>query len=335
MNYEQLNNILKSEITNPHIKVHINNLDEISKYAKIIIDYPDNFEYEPYTTKIDLNKSIQLVSSFLKSISPQYENQFQNVLREQQYYNCPSYEFRKSTTSISKVYNDGHVLIGYQENLEDAFDILHETIHKFSQPYKENNIIKDFYGEVTPITMEFLFQDYLLEQEVLDQEEINLKIKKRIRTAYFDASSVLFEYHLLNLYQVNGNISETIIEEYIESLPHESTEYRVFKNYYKEYLQDILNENHLNFPIRQRYVIGTIFAIYFKNEIQKNPSFISHIEDLIKIFGDTEMNTKKNLNNLIKNQNPISIKNNSMENELKKDYIEELEKYTTKKEKSV
>lgn len=334
MNYNQLNEILKKELNNPDRKTHIKNLDEFSKYAKIIIDYPDDFEYEPYTIKIDLNKSIQLVSSFLKSISPQYENQFQNVIREQQYYNCPSYEFKKSNTPISTVYSDGHVLIGYQENLEDAFNILHESIHKFSQPYKENNIIKDFYGEITPITMEFLFQEYLIKNNLFESEN-KIYCRKRIRSTYFDAASVLFEYHLLNLYQVNRNISESVIEEYIESLPHESTEHTIFKNHYKEYLQDILNKNHLNFPIRQRYVLGTIFSIYFKNGIEKDSSFVKYIDQLIRIFGDSNSKNNKNIRELVKCKNPIVNLDGYMDSLLKQSYIAELENLKFKKEKSL
>lgn len=169
---------------------------------------------------MSLNNSIKPVIDFFDSIKPEYSYMFQNILQEKNTYNDKddySVKFYKildkeqtdeyteqHRNNKSEVRKDGFVHIDYVENSDDIFTITHEITYKFSQPKNQDSTIKQFLGETSTITMEFLLQYYFLKDTNYGVEEVIVRKNNRLSETYDDAGAIIFENILLKLYKQNN-----------------------------------------------------------------------------------------------------------------------------------
>lgn len=333
--YNRLNLAIQNSLNDNGLQFQLKYFDEITKLAYIIIENTPELNSKEYSSKVSLNTSIQTVIDFFESIKPEYSYMFQNILQEKNTYNGKedySVKFYKildkeqteeytgqHRNNKSEVRKDGYVHIDYAENLDDIFTITHEITHKFSQPKNQDSIIKQFLGESSTITMEFLLQDYLFKDINYNGDEVIVHKNNRLVETYDDAGAIIFENILLKLYKQNDNcITKDILLNYLNSIDKNSKIYGLLSTRGEKYLNEIVKYGSLQFYKRQRYVIGTILASDFHNKIKNNPEKTSQLCYLIDILGHTDLVTDSDLKILdtldipIVNNGELSISTDAM-----------------------
>ena len=285
--YDKLNLAIKNTLEDERLKYHLQYLDEVVKLASIIIENTKDLVVDNYYTNVSLDNSIDIVTNFFSKINGEYASRFLKLLKEKDIYDgkaCNIVNFNKIDSpriDRSEVRDDGSLHIDYSETLADAFNISHEFTHKFSKQKYKDSTIKQFLGESTTLTIEFLLEDYLLEGSGYDKDEIKIRKTNRLKETYDDATAVIFEHTLLKLYKENnGMLNEEILLNYLNSLPKDSRLYEAFFHNSKRYLDDIVSKGHLQFSYRQRYVIGVVLASYFHDNIIKDESYKKVYEEL-------------------------------------------------------
>lgn len=314
--YDRLNRILASTLENENKNLELAYLKETVKLAWIIIDNTPDIVKKSFKEYVSLNDSINIVGDFLYNLNDNYSSIYFNILQSKNDYdgkeeqNVEFVPFEKN--DLSEVRSDGKVIISYQNNINDIYTITHEITHKFSQQKYQNSTIKSFLGETSTITMEFLMEDYLLNNTSYNKEEIITRKQNRFVDTYSDASAVLFEYTLLELYKKNGNITKDELLNYLNSLSKDSKKYKIFSTKGEEYLNDIVNKGNLQFPIRQRYVIGTTLACYFNQKKEASTVKKQQLSYLIDILGHTDLSFKDDIR-IAKSLDIPIFKNNNFE----------------------
>ena len=304
--YNRLNLAIQNSLNDNRLKFRLKCFDEITKLAYIIIENTPELNSKEYSSKVSLNTSIQTVINFFDSIKPEYSYMFQNILQEKNLYNGKEDYVVKFYKILNKeqteeytgqhrnnksgVRKDGYVHIDYAENLDDIFTITHEITHKFSQPKNQDSTIKQFLGETSTITMEFLLQDYLFKDTNYNNDEVIVHKNNRLVETYDDSGAIIFENILLKLYKQNDNcITKDILLNYLNSIDKNSKIYELLSMRGEKYLNEIVKYGSLQFYKRQRYVIGTILASDFHNKIKNAPEKTSQLCYLIDILGHTDL----------------------------------------------
>lgn len=300
--YDKLNEAIKNSLSDKDLQYQLLYFDEIVKLAIMIINNTPRLEFKGYTTDVSLNASIDNVIRFLNTIKPEYAYMLENILREvgtyrgKDDYSVRFYRVLDNKANDSYVRTDGFVHIDYSNTLDDTFTIAHEITHKFSQPKNQDSTIKEFLGETSTISMEFLLEDYLLKNADYDNHEVLIRKNNRLATTYDDALALLFENILLKLYKQNNNcITKEILLNYLNSMDKNSRIYELFLERGERYLNDIVNKGCLQFYKRQRYVIGVVLASYFHNKIKNDKEMINVLCYLIDILGHTDFLAEEDL----------------------------------------
>ena len=303
--YTRLNLAIQNSLNDNGLQFQLKYFDEITKLAYIIIEKTPDLNSIEYSSNVSLNTSIQTVIDFFDSIKPEYSYMFKNILQEKNTYNNKedySVKFYKiinkgeneeyagqHRSNESEVRKDGFVHIDFAENLDDIFTITHEITHKFSQPKNQDSTMKQFLGETSTITMEFLLQDYLFNNTNYSDDEIIIRKNNRLVATYDDAGAIIVENILLKLYKQNNNcITKDILLNYLNSIDKNLKIYELLSTRCEKYLNEIVKSGSLQFYRRQRYVIGTILASDFHNKIKNNPEKTSQLCYLINILGHTD-----------------------------------------------
>lgn len=324
--FEKINLIMDEFLNEPLSKQYMSSLDEVVKLAHIIIKNPlEKFLDTKYVTSFKIDNSVNIVKDFFETINPNYSNMFQNILYETNLYKGKEDYFVKFSKieniekENSSVDDDGLVNISYSDTLYDTYLICHEITHKFSTP-KKDSILKKFLGETSSICMEFLLQDYLIDKYSYNDEFLINKYN-RIQMLSKDASAIIIEYILLQLYKKNGCLTKDIILDYLKS----KNANKAFINRVNECLNLIVSNESLTFPRRQRYVIGTLLASDLHNKIKSDKSKITDLFCLINILGHADYEINDDLKILKK----LGILNNPLnENDIKRltsSYKEEID----------
>ena len=307
--YDKLNAAIKKSLSDRDLQYQLLYFDEIVKLAIMIINNTPRLEFESYTTDVSLNTSIDNAINFFNEIKPEYAYMLENILREVGTYKGKkdysvrffriSEERQRMDPMVgnnSHVKTDGFVHIDYSNTLDDTFSLVHEITHKFSQPKNQDSTIKQFLGETSTISMEFLLEDYLLKNTNYDNREVLIQKNNRLATTYDDALALLFENILLKLYKQNNNcITKEILLNYLNSMDKNSRIYELFLERGERYLNDIVNKGCLQFYKRQRYVIGVVLASYFHNKIKNDKEMINVLCYLIDILGHTDFLAEEDL----------------------------------------
>ncbi len=316
--YTKLNQIIASELQDHNLQFLLDSLGEIIKLANIIIENTTIPTTQASKQIVPLNESLDNVINFFHQLNPNYATMFQNVLNDGSITFYPLLKPGQIPLYPNQHYNDqstvdpnGTIHIDYDETLQDTYKIAHETIHKFSYKPNSNSPIKVVAGEVPTITIDLLLQDYLTESNKYSQNDIDERLKNRLMATYEDAGAITFEYYLLHLYKQNNNhVTPQILLDYLESLNKNSNLYQLFSIKGSQYLDEIVNKGHLQFPIRQRYIIGTMLASDFYSKITNDKSKITELFYLIDILRNDNTTLIKDLDSLEKLNIPIIANKN-------------------------
>lgn len=256
--------------------------DDILKLANIILNSQFPLVMETEEEYKDINESIRDAYEFFLSINSSYAERFLNILNEPEIKNNQEvgkkvkfiFTSNEKDKAKSGIKNNGNVNIICFHTLEDVETIVHEISHKLSTPTRIDlddvceGTMRDFFGEVSSITMEFLLYEFL-KQKNSNKEALNL-ILKRIDDTYQMAVRMMLENQLYLLYKQNNNlIDKNIITNYIKK--NDLTEYSMF---YQQCIDDIVqtkqndNENMIFKEIKS-YILGVLYGAYFYNSYYK------------------------------------------------------------------
>ena len=272
--FEELSSIIKNTLNDKNLYYELKYLDEIEKLAKIIVDNTPKLKIKKYSNYVSLNESIINVIDFFDSFNKDYSNYFQNILREKQNdLNISRYSFNFNKRKEEHILGNsesrinGSVYINYSETLSDTYALVHEVTHKFSQPKNQNSTIKSFFGEASSIIMEFLMQDYLLNNKDYDLKEIIKEKEIRLFMTELTAENFIIINELIkllfDLVDIFSHTDITILEDLqkLESLDieviknheidiHVITKKRLTKSYKKEVYDLLKNKTKGFFHIR-------------------------------------------------------------------------------------
>ena len=277
--------ILDNFIQNPNNSMYINNLNQIINYCLELQQIPfypttDN----NYSKTININESINLIIKFLDTIDKNLSEQFQSYTTMTNEFNKPMLNFindrtyyekypEELTEEIKEILNngssakDGKAYIVINNSLDDIFNILHEVFHCMNQykTFKEENGIeielseaytRDYLGEAVSIISEKFLGQFLVKNNYITQNDFNIRLNKRLQASKEDSKAVIVENALIDIRRKNIDIPT-----YLSSIKNQK-----LINILKEELQtnkitaSIISANKLNFPYRQRYVIGTYLS---------------------------------------------------------------------------
>ena len=350
INYEKINQIIEEKLTNKKLSIIIEHMDEITKLANIIIEKtPDDFIRRYGNTYVSINDSIDYVNAFFYSINPEYSYRFQNILQERIKYDSEeiptvlfhdiyNYDYTLKQTGKTNFYNSkinhlGILNINYNESTQDIFVIAHEITHKFCFAKNERSKIKMFLSELSPITMEFLLEDYLKENSTFNIKEIATIKNNRFKSARNAAYDFIYKNIIIKLYlQNNNHISEEIIDNYFNQMDKNSKLYENFRNNIAKYLKEIADKEKLSIFESPKSIIGILMATYIYEQIQNDQNKINEFLALINLLGDSNYETKQDLETIKKlkilpffNQDKISI-NDEVLQKLSDSYEQELNK---------
>ena len=288
MDYDELNNIIKSYIDDKSLSIYLDNLDEVVKLAFIIFNNYHDTDILTYKDSINIFSSKRIATKFFENIDIEYQKRFLYTFSEKDmlqgkiddtvvFTKIPkelTYKFRRSGVD-----DEGRIYIDYNETLEDIFNIVHEFSHKFSFTKNCNSSLKKFFGEVPSILSELLLEKMLLEKTVFSKDEIFKFKKNRFNSVYEDSKFIIIEYILIKLYLEYGRIDEEILTNYLNSLDTESELYQFLINEGVSYLKNIIKNGNIDFYNRQRYVIGLLFSIKLMKDYDRN-KYISILNSL-------------------------------------------------------
>ena len=303
--FEELSSIIKNTLNDKNFYYELKYLDEIEKLAKIVVDNTPKLKIKKYSNYVPLNESIINVIDFFDSFNKDYSNYFQNILREKQDdLNISRYSFNFNKRKEEHILGNsesrinGSVYINYSETLSDTYALVHEVTHKFSQPKNQNSTIKSFFGEASSIVMEFLMQDYLLNNKDYDLKEIIKEKEIRLFMTELTAENFIITNELIKLYKENNTITKDIFSKYLNGLNKNSNIFKVFMKSGTPFLEDILKSKTLNITLLERYLLGPVVASNIHEKIKNDPKNINILFDLVDIFSHTDITILEDLQKL-------------------------------------
>ena len=251
MDYEKLNKIIDDCINKDGYKEFFEVLYNI--VLPICKSFIKENNYQPvtsnnYSIDYNLNDKLKLISKFLKEIDLGLHHQFETIISSLDENNKPLVNFKYSTKEQSSYVNalDGKIYINLYNNLNDIFIIIHEIIHcmnnytiKIVNNEKTticNSYFKFIFNESAPIIAEKLFGQWLVKNNYITQNDLNLRINKIINITKDYTKCVIMESIYIKLKQDKINISEATLKQYKDLLDKNSIEYRVVEEELKNKL---------------------------------------------------------------------------------------------------
>lgn len=272
------------------------------KYAKIITSYEDEtLSYDEYVSNtIDINNSIKIAGDFFGYVSDitkdnslySYKQMFYNILNNETKDNGKhtiTFEKSKNPKAIIQdvdVYPSGEVNFKYTSTVSDVFMLVHEFTHKFSTTKGYSGSLKRILGENTSILMEFLLEDYLIENNIFEEDDIFKYKKARFYATYQDAITIICEYFIYSLYLKYGDLNETIIKEELNSLDEEDPITNILQENCVNKLDDIEKYNSFQSVYSQRYVNGLLLSCKMHQLIKFDKRYMYNLDSLIRLLGN-------------------------------------------------
>lgn len=237
-----INNIIDS-ILKYNISLEYNNslfsdYYNINNILDIVLDFFNNYDYNMYNSLLNMidNKKIKFLS---KEIYSDEENSYRNSTKD--------------------------VTIVVSNTLRDAFSLIHEFSHLY---YLSNNkVINAELLEVIPIYMEFKFNDYLKNNNIIEEHNFNF-VYNRIVNVGMDSLYLDYIYLIKNnskvmlIRNINKKLYLSKVNELLDSLGNEKKE--LILKYQDKFEEQIDNNGfyHFDLDYRFRYVLALYYVPY-------------------------------------------------------------------------
>lgn len=297
---KNLNQVINDFINDKSNKIYLDNLNQILSISKQILKKkPYKISKNDYSISFDINESIKIIIKFLKEIDVNLSNQFQEIItmkdengnsilkfingNKSYYQKYPqelTKEIKKEIDLGSRVENK-KIYIITQNTLDDIFYFIHEIFHYMNlytlleisgnNALEKENYTRNILGETVSITIEKLFGEYLVKNNYITQNDLYIRLNKRLEKSYEDAKAIIIESALLELIKT-GNINTTTINQYLSNIQDQDI-IKILEEELKtnKYTSNIIKNQQLSLRIRLKYVLGTYLQdnYSYPNDIQK------------------------------------------------------------------
>lgn len=272
MNYNILNKNLKELTTldDPHYQ-HLQYLISIvaNDYKLFMSKYSDIIDLdEDFHDKISYIEILKQVCKFLKVYNYQYYETLKKIYK-QKYINLDLDKIDDAYTD----FQNGHAYINFPISfvIDDAFCLIHEFIHYLNcmEYVSETHA---YFTETLSILFEFLFYDYLENNNYLNKEYLKVKLLKFLN-CYDNAEEICYGNDLMNFYFKYKKITKDLIRKHIKDKKIVNKFENICRNY---------SNVELPFFQNKKYLIGTILACDMHQRIINNPQFIEKVYYMIE-----------------------------------------------------
>lgn len=265
IDFNKLDKIVEKCVKDKRYSVYINNLNQVIPLCEEIINKKELLpvETKEYSTNYDLNKKIELVSSFFGTLDTNLKNQFDNLVKSVDEDRTPTIRFDSKDMNYAE---EGKAFIKVNDDLYDMFMILHESLHVMNyynvvdenNNYIGENNTRKYYGEAVSISAEKLFGDYLVKNGYITKNDYNILMNNRLISSKCDAKAIIIESVLIDMKQAGIEINYDNIKNYVNGLELSKAKQEAVSEEFQHGrdIWNILDFNEMQFPVRQRYVIA-------------------------------------------------------------------------------
>lgn len=291
-------------------KMAISTLDTVIPMCeKVLTENLDDYETNKWSRNFDINNSIKIVSSYIKSIDDKMFQSFNEKIKNAKI--LPREQFKDESKYYNCVDENGIVHIYYENTPKDIFIIFHEMLHKLNENKEIDKNGKkiltdtrDYFGESVSILGEMLLGEYLVESGTITENDFNLRKHQRLNGAKEHARNVLIENELIKLKLNNLNINE---ENLLKVIKNESNPVKklVFFDELSDKRRIKQVEKDLSLNKSQRYVIAHVLV----SEMLKHENVLDSFLKLHYEVGNDNCNIKNLFNNLLSSYPSLGGKN--------------------------
>lgn len=240
-----------------------------------------HFKYNyKYKKKYDFKRIDSLVESFLEDLNPNYLDYYR--LRKED--GTFIFNFDDKTGFGYSTFNDDtnkrEIYVGMTGHIEDAFTIVHELFHDINMNGEYDSYGRYFFTECLSMVGEFLFSDYLVDKNIVEQKNV---IQMCLYYLRGKALEVNFNLRLIQEYFERGYLDDSVVKDIIDSYPLE---------YKKDILQIALLICELEWVTledEQVYILSCLCATYMYDRIKSDKKYLNELFDLNQILNDLEL----------------------------------------------
>lgn len=292
IDYKLLNEYINRSENLTYCKKVLPYFEETLKFADIILTdtrfwtFNKKMEYSSY---ISPQEAIDLSRDFFQSISYDYANRFLNILND----GTVKFEYREyDAKAHNRVDKDGNVHIFLEGTIKDVYIIVHEMIHKFSQPHNQASLLKLFLSESTSLTSEYLVYSFLHKSNIVVSEyDLMISILNYFSLWNKYAAILKEEYKIYQLYLENGSLNFSIILDYIHSNGKQENDVKIILST----INQIFYWKRLSYFHCIRYIIGTLIACSFYSKVLDGKTITLDFEKLVSILGEPDWKNKESM----------------------------------------
>lgn len=289
MNLKKLDEIVSEYCKN--IGIFKDTIEQVYPMAVSVVKTTNpNIEKLEWSRKFSLTDSIKFVYMFLNDIDHNLASEFIAKINNP---NIVKIQSRKDNPDgYDCVDGDGIVHIFYENTPNDIFIICHEMLHKLNEQEKNEqnnceNLTRDYFGETVSIMGEMLIGNYLIENGIMNENDLNMRKLKRLNGDRENARDIIIESNLISLKMAGKEINyENLIqlineckdESIKKILIDESLDFKriesIFRNYeeYKNKRKNLVDV--LNIRKSQRYVIAEYLTQEFISKESRYDDFL-------------------------------------------------------------
>ena len=310
IDYRRLTKTIDSFIENN--RFYINNLGYVENYSRDVLNM-DIDTNEDESGFFELNDSISIVYSFLESIDKGLANRFMNVLnsKDENGKTYVNFLLRAENPDGKTQVRDGRVYIYYDNTYNDCFRILHELLHKMNECriIDQNNqeaetFTRDYFGELVSITGEAMLGRYMVDNDIISENNFKSRMKKRITLTKENARDVIVEGYLVRLRLAGKDLNYDNLIHLIDK-PDTSIDGMVLNDEKNDLrrINSILSNGSMNLPMSQRYVLALALSkrllerdTLVDDFLKINDAVNDPYSDIIDIFNEIINNENNEFN---------------------------------------
>lgn len=312
MDLNKIDKIVYDYVKDGSNKKAISTLDTVIPMCeRVLIENLKDFEANKWSKNFDINDSIEIVSSYIKSIDDKMFQSFNEEIKNAKI--LPREQFKDESKYDNCVDDYGIVHIYYDNTPKDIFIIFHEMLHKLNENKevdengkKLSTWTREYFGESVSVLGEMLLGEYLVESGTITENDFNLRKHQRLNAAKEDARNVLIENELIKLKLNNLNINE---ENLLKVIKNESNPIKklVFFDELsdKRRIKQIEEKEYLSLNKSQRYVIADVLV----SEILKHENVLDSFLKLHYEVGDDNCIIDDVVKNLLSSYPSLGGKN--------------------------
>lgn len=232
-----------------------------------------------YKKKYDFKRIDSLVEDFLLELNPKYLDYYRLRKSDGTFiFNSDKSGFGYSTFNDDT--NQREIYVGLTGHIEDSFTIVHELFHDINMSEDLDSYGRYFFTECLSMVGEFLFSDYLVDKNIVDQKNVINMCLYFLRSKALDVN---FNLRLIKEYFERGYLDNSIVDDIINSYPIE------YKKDIHEIILIICEQKWLTLEDEQTYILSCLVATYMYDRIKSNKKYLNELFDLNQVLNDYEL----------------------------------------------